>query len=1177
MTIAFGAVGTKSAGATTATQAIAYPASVGAGDLVICGRSGMAEHDHVHSRGGMVGRSGRDRRHGHGRRRPHEPSSRGLPRSGRRRNRQRHIRRRRHDLGLGRSDGPVYEGFREIVGCSGRRRSQQRHVLECEPGRRRNLRVIDAAVGDMIVAIVSVDTDVALTITSPFMTIGGSGALTLTRRTSGAGVGSGNDGNVEIFDHLVTAGEAETGTCALAFTTATVQAGAAVFMRLREVTVTLPTPVAAYHFDEGSGLSAADVAPGTAYNLTAAHTTNSWTNATPKDGAASLHNTGASGGAAGAVQANTSLTDWSFDCYVRREGTWSGYAAAFGASAGSWYIEMTSADSYLFNFYGGTNSNGSSVTATLNQWYHVCVTRDSGGTLLYVDGVVQGSKLANAAHNFNPSHIAAGMITGENATFNGAIDNLRIFGSVLTPAQVTLAKNTPVVPAGQTISLTQPAEAELAQPIAEQKRVTIGQVVESEVAQPITIPGPPPAAMAAYNFDSGTTSLPISTSITDQSGNGNHLIVSTAAMPLVTGKNGANAVKGNGSTRAVVSSASAVKPTTAVTLMVWLRRTANFTAWGPIVGRATDSASHYGQAFAFYTNPGSSTGISAPVETDAGFANPSTADTASLNLTLNTWEHFALTWDAATDLIKVYKGGSQIYSGALAGTGLYYAAGTKRFNLLANDQTPGDVVEAAVEVDDVRVFDTALDAATITSLMNTPVTAPAGQTIPIGQVVESETPQPITARKVEAAAQTAEVELAQPIAEQKRVTVAQRIETELAQPITVRKIETVAQVVEVEVAQAIARVTHWPSPLGQPSEVEAAQPITPKTVRLVAVAQLVEVEAAQPVTSRKVETAGQPIETETAQPIGSRKFETAAQPSETETAQPVTVRKIEALGQTVESEQAQPVSVTGPQLHPVASTLEIEAAQPISARKVEATGQPVEVEAAQPVTTRKFETVGSAGETESAQPVTTRKIETAAQIVEVEAAQSVVPRRILGAAQSLETELAQPISVRKVEAVGQAAETETAGLISVGGVRYFGLGQTSESEAAQPVTVRKTETAAQTIETEQTQQIRPARARTLTPPVEVETAQPITYRRVVRLGQVIESETAQPVGTSGITNIGLAQAVEVESVAADQTAADPAVGQPVEVELAQPITVRKIIRPAQVVEVERRSCYAVAG
>jgi hypothetical protein len=93
---------------------------------------------------------------------------------------------------------------------------------------------IDFAPGDMLIGVVSVDTDSALTISAPAFTASGITFGTTTRRTSGAGSGAGDNGNIEVFDALVSSGS---GTVAptLAFTTATSQCGGVVFVRLREV------------------------------------------------------------------------------------------------------------------------------------------------------------------------------------------------------------------------------------------------------------------------------------------------------------------------------------------------------------------------------------------------------------------------------------------------------------------------------------------------------------------------------------------------------------------------------------------------------------------------------------------------------------------------------------------------------------------------------------------------------------------------------------------------------------------------------------------------------------------------------------------------------------------------------------------------------------------------------
>lgn len=100
---------------------------------------------------------------------------------------------------------------------------------------------INLQTGDMIIAVVAVDTDAALTITNPIFNTNSGGAVvtgTKTRRTSGVGVTTGNDGNVEVFDALVTSGGPQDCTLSFAMTTATSQCGPVAWIRLREVSIT---------------------------------------------------------------------------------------------------------------------------------------------------------------------------------------------------------------------------------------------------------------------------------------------------------------------------------------------------------------------------------------------------------------------------------------------------------------------------------------------------------------------------------------------------------------------------------------------------------------------------------------------------------------------------------------------------------------------------------------------------------------------------------------------------------------------------------------------------------------------------------------------------------------------------------------------------------------------------
>lgn len=93
---------------------------------------------------------------------------------------------------------------------------------------------IDLAPGDVVVVAVEVDTDTSLaSFANQAITASGITFGSTTRHTSGAGVGTGSDGNIEVFEATVSSGS---GTVAptLTFDTTTNQCGPGLFVRLRE-------------------------------------------------------------------------------------------------------------------------------------------------------------------------------------------------------------------------------------------------------------------------------------------------------------------------------------------------------------------------------------------------------------------------------------------------------------------------------------------------------------------------------------------------------------------------------------------------------------------------------------------------------------------------------------------------------------------------------------------------------------------------------------------------------------------------------------------------------------------------------------------------------------------------------------------------------------------------------
>jgi hypothetical protein len=230
VTIGFGAVGTKASGGSTINTG--YPASVGAGDLLLACRNAYDLVTTVCSdeagwtpSGDLYGGANNGATDDHGSR----------------------VRVDYREAAGGETGSVVFDQTGAVNGgicCMARYTKtaaswdtvQSTTGDDATHGANRSVTAsgtLDLAPGDMVVAVVAVDTDSALTVTSPAITASGITFGTTNRRASAGGTTTGRDGNVEVFDAVVTSGS---GTVApsLAFTTATSQCGPAAFIRLRE-------------------------------------------------------------------------------------------------------------------------------------------------------------------------------------------------------------------------------------------------------------------------------------------------------------------------------------------------------------------------------------------------------------------------------------------------------------------------------------------------------------------------------------------------------------------------------------------------------------------------------------------------------------------------------------------------------------------------------------------------------------------------------------------------------------------------------------------------------------------------------------------------------------------------------------------------------------------------------
>lgn len=200
------------------------------------------------------------------------------------------------------------------------------------------------------------------------------------------------------------------------------------------------TLLAEYGFTEGSGLVAAD-SSGNGRDLAASNTSTSW-DAAGKNGA------GARTQHTGSVGPNVP-NDYTIMCWVKRTGTWTAFAAPFANSGQNVWLEADAGAGYLVDFFGGSDAafaNAGNVL-TLDTWVHLAATRDSTNVKIFYNGVQQTDvSVGQVAKNFFTGNVVAGnaATAGEDSTFVGIVDELRIFDTALDAATITTWMNTPI-------------------------------------------------------------------------------------------------------------------------------------------------------------------------------------------------------------------------------------------------------------------------------------------------------------------------------------------------------------------------------------------------------------------------------------------------------------------------------------------------------------------------------------------------------------------------------------------------------------------------------------------------------------------------------------------------------------------------------------------------------------
>jgi len=216
-------------------------------------------------------------------------------------------------------------------------------------------------------------------------------------------------------------------------------------------------------------------------------------------------------------------------------------------------------------------------------------------------------------------------------------------------------------------------------------------------ASPTPTPLPGQNLMASYNFEEGS-----GTTVIDKSGNYHTGTITGAATYVTAGKNG-KAISFPGASYISINDTNKLDLTTNFTLSAWIKPT-SLSGWRTLILK--DAVDHH--TYALYAN----THLNTPTaEINTGTL---VYDTQGISkIPLNTWTHIAMSYNGST--LRLYINGVQVSSrvvsiAAQASNGKLYIGG----NLIWGEYFKG-------QMDDVRIYNKALNLNEITSDMNSAV------------------------------------------------------------------------------------------------------------------------------------------------------------------------------------------------------------------------------------------------------------------------------------------------------------------------------------------------------------------------------------------------------------------------------------------------------------------------
>jgi chitodextrinase len=514
--------------------------------------------------------------------------------------------------------------------------------------------------------------------------------------------------------------------------------------------------VAAYSFDEGLGTTVTD-ASGNGNTGTLSGPT--WTPAGKFNGALSFREDDLARVTipnSSSLQLTTAMT---LEAWIDPSIVGSTWRDVIYKGKDNYFLEATS--SHLGKPVGGGKIGGTtnvSVTGTVptvaNAWTHLAVTYNGSALVLYVNGtpVTSTPVTGTILTSVNPLQIGSDSFFGQY--FDGSIDEIRVYNTALTQAQIQTDMVTPIGSSGGDLQKPTPptnlaasavssSEIDLSWTASTDNVGVTGYLVErcpgaacsnfaqvgttsnttfndtglspgtsysyrvratdaannlsdySNVASATTQGGGPTGLVAAYSFNEGS-----GTTVTDASANGNAGTISNASW--TSGKYGGALAFNGSSSRVTIPNAPTLQLTSGMTLEAWVNPTTVSSLWRDVIYKGKDN----------YFLEATSSRSSRPVG-GAILNGTNAAATGPTPLTAGTFTHLAATYNGST--MRLFVNGTQVASTPGTGSILTSANALQ----IGSDSNFGQYFTGTI--DEVRVYNTALTQAQIQTDMATPI------------------------------------------------------------------------------------------------------------------------------------------------------------------------------------------------------------------------------------------------------------------------------------------------------------------------------------------------------------------------------------------------------------------------------------------------------------------------